>query len=309
MCVCSVMIVRLISTVPVESMGKYCTIVCIPASVSLISSRAQSARNRQTSDTWQPPVTPPMRSFMLTALLASTACALRVPLPRLTRRDVGLAASAALLLPAGRPALADAPGVAISAVRFSIEPKVSPLLGGLGEIGYSRFEDQLSTPKGAASPSVGVRFDYPSQWQRLPPQGQITLVDGNSGLKLYVLTAKLPGTGLLDTPKAWFGSAIFSPDGAIAKSGTMIDDFKVSSAKELDVPTGCVASARRRFALKYTVITPANQRTVDRRAFADAYEIDGVVYILLASGNSAKWEGTEKERCERCADSFLVGGA
>ena len=194
---------------------------------------------------------------------------------------------------------------AVSALRFSVEPKISPLMGGVGELGYSKLEDQLSTPKGSKSISVGVQFTFPSQLSRLPPLGSITYVDGNSGLKLYILTAPLPASSLAETPKAWFGDAIFSPDGAIAKSGTAIDEYKVSSAKMIESPEGAVAS-RRRLALKYTVITPANQRTVDRRALVDVYEVNGQAFMLLASATASKWEGGEKERVERLADSFVI---
>ena len=66
------------------------------------------------------------------------------------------------------------------------------------------------------------------------------------------------------------------------------------------------AASRRRFALKYTVITPANQRATDRFAFLDAYEFEGVAYMLFTSAGATKWEGGEKERCERIADSFVI---
>ena len=79
----------------------------------------------------------------------------------------------------------------------------------------------------------------------------------------------------------------------------------MSKATVIDAPEGA-ASARRRIALKYTVITPANQRAVDRRAFVDAYEIDGQAYMLLVSATSSKWEGGEKDRCERAVDSFFI---
>ena len=248
----------------------------------------------------------------LSLLLLSGCAAMRV---QLSRRDA-LASSCAALLATRQRQPVFAADAAVSVKRFSVEPKITTLMltddgsggvkiGGLGNLGYSRFEDQLSTPKGSKAISVNTQFAYPSQFARLPPLQSITLVDGNSGLKVYVLEVKLPGTTLAETPKAWFGEAIFSPDGAIAKGGTSIDDYKVSSAKMIDAPEGA-AGARKRLALKYTVITPANQRAVDRRAFADVYEFDGVAYILLASGTSSKWEGGEKERCEKIAESFVI---
>ena len=40
----------------------------------------------------------------------------------------------------------------------------------------------------------------------------------------------------------------------------------------------------------------------------DAYELGGVVYMLVASATETKWEGSEKERCERTADLGFSGG-
>ena len=82
--------------------------------------------------------------------------------------------------------------------------------------------------------------------------------------------------------------------------GATLDEYKVSKST-------MISDNRRRLALKYAVITPANQRTVERRAIADVYEVDGQAYVLLASATSSKWEGTEKERCEKVVDSFVVG--
>ena len=39
----------------------------------------------------------------------------------------------------------------------------------------------------------------------------------------------------------------------------------------------------------------------------DAYELDGVAYMLLASAGATKWEGSEKERCEKITNSFFIG--
>ena len=101
---------------------------------------------------------------------------------------------------------------------------------------------------------------------------------------------------LSETPKAYLGQALFAQGGALAKDAE-IDDFKVSSAKMVDGS----ARPRKRLQLKYTVITPANQRAVDRRAVADAVEVDGVAYVLLASATGSKWE--QEARCER-GESF-----
>ena len=152
-----------------------------------------------------------------------------------------------------------------------------------------------------------MHFEFPVQFQQIGRAlGGIQFVDGQSGLKVYVLKAPLPSASLADTPKKWFGESVFSPDSQIAREGVEIDSYRVTSAKMIDAPSGA-ESARRRCALKYTVITPANQRATDRFAFLDVYEFEGVAYMLLASAGSTKWEGGEKDRCERVADSFFIG--
>ena len=225
------------------------------------------------------------------------------PSMSLNRRDTLAAACTsalvAVLSTMPLPAYAAPPATSAQLFGFGTS-KGQPLIGGLGEIGYSRLEEQVSTPKGAKAISINVRFDYPSQFARLPPENSITLVDGNSGLKVYVLTVPLPPeTPLAETSKSYLGEALFSPDGALAKGATL-DEYKVSKST-------MISDNRRRLALKYAVITPANQRTVERRAIADVYEVDGQAYVLLASATSSKWEGTEKERCEKVVDSFVVG--
>ena len=125
-----------------------------------------------------------------------------------------------------------------------------------------------------------------------------------------MLQAPLPeGSDLATVPKAWFGQAIFDPEGAIVRGGSTIDEFKVASSTVGGAPEGAAGPSRRRLLLKYSVVTPANQRLVDRRAVVDAYEVEGVAYMLVASATGSKWEGSEKERCERTADSFRIATA
>ena len=189
-----------------------------------------------------------MRSTLLVVAFAASAAALRVvPRPievQPTRRDA-LATSAAVFgafatLSLPQAALAAPPATLAST--FSFESQITPLIGGLDVIGLSRFEDQLSTPKGSALPSVKVKFDFPTQWTRLNSGGGIVYVDGATGLKTYVLKVPLPprdeadGGGVLplsETPKAYLGQALFAQGGALAKDAE-IDDFKVSSAKMVD---------------------------------------------------------------------------
>ena len=206
---------------------------------------------------------------------------LRLPQLVLSRRvAISTGAAAWISMPALPAFSADKDkGAAVFAQRFSIAGNISPLPP-LGQ--YSRYEDQLSTPKGSSALSLTVHFDFPQQLAQLGRAlGGIQFVDGNTGLKIYVLKATLPAA-LADVPKKWIGDSLFSPDGTIAKEGVEIDAFKVTSAADEEAPEGAT-SKRRRFALKYTVITPANQRATDRRGFADVYEVDGVAYILFAS--------------------------
>jgi hypothetical protein len=194
--------------------------------------------------------------FVLSVL--TTAAALNVVPRPLTRRAAITSAAAASL--GVRAATAQVP--AVSAQRFSIEPRITPLppFNAL-----SRYEDQLNTPKGSKRISVRVSFEFPSQWTSLDRANGITFVDGATGLKMYVLKAALPeGTTLTTVPKKWFGDAIFDPAGAIARSGTAIEEYKVSSSAVNDAAEDAAGPSRRRLGLKYSVVTPANQRVVDR---------------------------------------------
>jgi hypothetical protein len=239
-------------------------------------------------------------------LLFGQGAALRMP--SMTRRKLvvsGAAAACAPALPvlAGPVVVGADPQAAVFAQRFSMAGTIT----GLPPIfQYSRYVDQLSTPKGSKALSLTMHFDFPQQLAQIGRAlGGIQFVDGNSGLKVYVLKASLPGTSLEETPKKWFASSVFSPEGQIAREGVEIDAYKVTKSETVAAPEGAV-SARRRLALKYTVITPANQRATDRFAFLDVYEVEGVAYMLLASAGSTKWEGGEKERCQRLADSFYI---
>lgn len=237
-----------------------------------------------------------MRGAFLLLVAVESASSLRI----MTRRSVVLSTGAvASSWTIGHPLAAGAEAnAALFAQRFSISGNISPVPP-LGQ--YSRYEDQLSTPKGSKSLSLSVRFDFPVQLAQLGKSlGGIQFVDGNTGLKIYVLRSPLPsGTALADLPKKWIGDSVFNPAGTIAKEGVEIDSFKVSSVSD-------VGPSRRRYALKYTVITPANQRATDRRAFADVYEVEGIAYILFASAGATKWEGGENVRCERIAESFVI---
>ena len=126
------------------------------------------------------------------------------------RRALLQAGALALVLP---PNQARAAEPALNVQRFSLSPTITPL-GILG--GLSQYDDQISiTKKGTKALSLNVQFEFPSQWAQLQRQSSITYVDQSTGLKTYVLKAPLPeGTTLATVPKAWFGEAVFSQDGA-----------------------------------------------------------------------------------------------
>ena len=132
--------------------------------------------------------------------------------PLFGRRAILAGAGAgALSLTWPNQALAAEPAIAVQ--RFSLSPTITPLppLGAL-----SRYEDQISiTKRGSKALSVSVKFEFASQWAQLGRASSITFVDQSTGLKTYVLKAPLPeGTTLATVPKAWFGEAVFSQDGA-----------------------------------------------------------------------------------------------
>ena len=242
-------------------------------------------------------------SVVALLLVATESHALRLHARRAVLSTAGAAATFGALDNV-LPAFALDPSAAVFAQRFSIAGNISPLPP-LGQ--YSRYEDQLSTPKGSKALSLTVHFDFPQQFQQLGRAlGGIQFIDGNTGLKVYVLKAPLPsGVSLNDVPKTWVGDSMFNPDGTIAREGVEIETYKVTKKQAEEAPEGAVKE-RKRFALKYTVITPANQRATDRFGFADVYEFEGSAYILFASAGATKWESGEKERCERIADSFFI---
>jgi hypothetical protein len=241
-----------------------------------------------------------MLMLTLASALVCVADGLRLQPLACSRRVALSAGAAATIFP--HSAFAADKGAAVFAQRFSISGNISPLPP-LGQ--YSRYEDQLSTPKGSSALSLTVKFDFPQQLAQLGRSlGGIQFVDGNTGLKIYVLKAALPNA-LAEVPKKWIGDSLFSPDGTIAKEGVEIDAFKVTSAADEEAPEGA-ASKRRRFQLKYTVITPANQRATDRRGFADVYEVDGNAYILFASACVSRSRCAQRRLGCRFAPSLLM---
>ena len=122
----------------------------------------------------------PLRCVLL--LFVHVSAALRVGGAGLGRRQVISALTSAALLSPQAPAAADTGAAALFAQRFSVAGSITPLPP-LGQ--YSRYEDQLSTPKGSKLLSLTVKFDFPQQFQQIGRAlGGIQFVDGNSGLGL-----------------------------------------------------------------------------------------------------------------------------
>mmetsp|Transcript_32872 Transcript_32872/g.49601 ORF Transcript_32872/g.49601 Transcript_32872/m.49601 type:complete len:290 (-) Transcript_32872:44-913(-) len=147
---------------------------------------------------------------------------------------------------------------------------------------------------------ASVEFEFPSDWLQLDKMtGGIQYVDQRNGDKLYLLTVVLPEGETLETiPKKYFGDAIFDTSGAIAKSGTTIDSYKVGRSEMIN-------ANRRRLTLKYATVT-GNGLLVERRGLVDAQLVNGQVYILMTSSNAAKFEskGIERETVENIVESF-----
>ena len=158
-------------------------------------------------------------------------------------------------------------------------------------------------------------MEFPSDWLELDRLlGGLEYVDQRNGDKWYILRADLPPETTLETvPKKWFGESIFDPQGSIAKGNT-IEDYKVSSSQLSNVVGACPPGGgaacqypRRRLGVKYATVT-GNGLRVERRALVDAYEVDGVAYMLMVTQNAVKFEakGRERETVDSIADSFRL---
>jgi hypothetical protein len=184
-------------------------------------------------------------------------------------------------------------------------PGFNPKLQKLGFGERYRCEDQLVSPSGKGY--LSVSFEFPSDWLQLDKMlGGIQYVDQRNGDKLYILKARLPpDTTLTTVPKKFFGESLFDPQGTISKGGIEVDQYKVSKSTILS--DGSVSAGHRRLLLKYYTVTGNGLRT-ERRGLVDAYEVDGVAYMLFTGSNAVKFEanGSERETVENIVDSFRV---
>jgi len=179
------------------------------------------------------------------------------------------------------------------AIRYGSYTRLSKR--GLGD--KQRYNDYVVNGyNGRAS----VEFEFPSDWLQLDKLGGgIQYVDQRNGDKLYVLTLSLPEGETLDSlPKKFFADAIFDPKGAIARSGSTVDDYKVVRSEMMN-------PFRRRLTMKYATVT-GNGLRVERRGLVDVQVIKGQVYMLMTGSNAAKFEakGRERDTVEAIVDSF-----
>ena len=158
---------------------------------------------------------------------------------------------------------------------------------------------------------VFANFDFPADWLQLDRiLGGLQYVDQRNGDKLYVLKVKMPDgvEQLKDVPKAYFGDAIFSPKGELVKTGNNVEEYKVLSSQMLTTPEeGSKDPSRRRLKVRYTTLT-GNNFSVERKGIVDAYEVGGMVYMLMTGSNAVLFDkkGKERETVDYIADSFRI---
>eukprot|EP00980_Cylindrotheca_fusiformis_P011818 scaffold2816_cov121-Cylindrotheca_fusiformis.AAC.34 len=194
---------------------------------------------------------------------------------------------------------------------YRANPGLNPSLTRAGAFGnLYRFNDQLVPPTGSTRRSIGVQFEFPSDWLQLDKYtGGIQYVDQRNGDKLYVLMATLPqDTPLESLPKSVIGDLIFDPEGSVVKIGQTVEDYKISSAQILAQCPNNGCSTRRRFKVKYATVT-GNGLRVERRALVDAYQVEKDIYMLMTSSNAVKFEqkeSLERQTVENIVSSFQL---
>jgi hypothetical protein len=218
------------------------------------------------------------------------------------------------------------PQVARYALRSTpgLTPRVSKQFGVTGP--FQTIQDAVLAPVSSSGSSSGnkyydvpIRYSLPADWLQLDRlAGGIQYVDQRNGDKLYILQATLPpDTSLTTVPKAWFGTALFDPQGAVVKTaGNVVEDYKITSSNTMAAQVvsctssttgGACTKERRRLGVKYATVT-GNGLRVERRGLIDAYQVDNDVYMLLTSTNANKFQagGPERDTAEAMADSFRV---
>ena len=243
-----------------------------------------------------------------------------VPVPELHRRSF-LASTAALattLLINPNIAKADtdddAP-VATFALRRAgaLPPSLSNLPPNKNGI-FLRLGEQLLFSNDGSRTSgkdVFASVDFPADWLQLDRMlGGIQYVDQRNGDKLYVMKTKMPNgvQNLKDVPKAYFGDAIFNPKGELVRTGNNVEEYKVLSSQMLSTPDADSKDPpRRRLKVRYTTLT-GNNFSVERKGLVDAYEVGGMIYMLMTGSNAVLFDkqGRERDTVDYIADSFRI---
>jgi len=175
----------------------------------------------------------------------------------------------------------------------------------------------MYAPAGSKPEFVSATFEFPSDWLQLDRlTGGLQYVDQRNGDKVYLLNVPLPvGTTLDTVPKKFFADAIFDTRGDIVRTGNPVEDYRISSSsvssriapcRDESVRGGACTVSRRRLIAKYT--TQTGRIGVERRSLIDAYEVDGVAYMLMTSSNAVKFEakGAERDTVDAIVDSFRI---
>jgi len=179
---------------------------------------------------------------------------------------------------------------------------------------FVRFGEQLLFSDNGSRTSgkdVFASVDFPADWLQLDRiLGGVQYVDQRNGDKLYVLKVKMPDgvEQLKDVPKAYIGDAIFSPKGELVRTGNNVEEHKVLSSQMLNTPEeGSNDPSRRRLKVRYTTVT-GNGFSVERKGLVDAYEVGGMIYMIMTGSNAVLFDkkGKERELVEYIADSFRI---
>jgi len=179
---------------------------------------------------------------------------------------------------------------------------------------FLRFGEQLLFSNDGSRTSgkdVFASFDFPADWLQLDRiLGGVQYVDQRNVDKLYVLKTKMPDgvEQLKDVSKSYFGDAIFNPKGELIRTGNNVEEYKVLSSQMLSVPEeGSKDPSRRRLKVRDTTLT-GNNFSVERKGLVDAYEVGGMIYMLMTGSNAVLFDkkGRERETVEYIADSFRV---
>lgn len=227
-------------------------------------------------------------------------------------QEIKAASAAPVRSEAAKPLAGTAASSSGATWALTTSPRLSKL--GLGE--RYRFQDNLQGPVSTAVGSprfVSATFEFPSDWLQLDRNtGGVQYVDQRNGDKLYLLRATLPTTGddnnanLASVAKQWFGKALFDPQGSIVRSGTNVEDYKVSSISVNECANNMCATSRR-LGVKYATVT-GNGLRVERRGLVQAVQVGSDVYMLMTASNAVKFEkqGLERETVEKIVDSFRL---